>query len=245
MRSFREYYAIVKSDRDERTLMLERICTHETHFFREPKQFAFLAQRLVPEWRRLAAAGRRSRRVRCWSAGCSSGEEPYSLAMMLGAELPPESGWELEILATDLSAAVLERARRGVWPIEKADEIPADYRRRFMLKGLRSHAGLMKAGAAIRSLVRFERWNLHQERTGPGGRFDLVLCRNVLIYFDGESRQAAVNRLVDAVAPGGCLLLGHAETLNGLSDRLRSVGPAIYARPWEGAATTAGSGLPC
>ena len=231
LRSFHEYYAAVKADPEEKRHMLERMCTHETHFFREPKQFAFLEQRLIPEWKRLAAAGRRPRRVRCWSAGCSSGEEPYSLAMLLLSELPPEAGWSVEIAATDLSAAVLEKARRGVWPIAKAEEIPAGYRTRFMLRGLRKRAGFTKAGQEVRSVVRFQQLNLHDERLSLPGCFDLVLCRNVLIYFDVESRKAAVRRLVDVVAPGGCLLLGHAETLNGLSDRLHSVGPAIYARP--------------
>ena len=132
---FGGYYALVERDAAERVRMLDCICTNETHFFREPRQFEFLESRVFPEWRALAEAGRRPRHVRVWSAGCSTGEEPYSVAMAFLARFPPSSGWQIEIVATDLSTRVLERAAAAVWPVEKAGEIPAEYRKAFMLRG--------------------------------------------------------------------------------------------------------------
>ena len=231
--SFGAYYDYVVGGEDplEGTRMLERICTHETHFFREPRQFEFLEERAFPEWEKDAAAGRRSRQIRVLSAGCSTGQEPYSLAMLLLSRLPPEMGWSIEILATDLSRRALEQAESGIYRIEKAEEIPADLRKRFMLRGVRSQEGQMKAGPEIRSVVRFQRLNLNDARWPVSGRFDLILCRNVLIYFDEASRRAVIHRLVDLLAPDGYLLLGHAETLNRICDRLGAVGPTIYGRP--------------
>jgi chemotaxis protein methyltransferase CheR len=226
---FAAYYALVESDEPERLRMLDLVCTHETHFFREEKQFELLESRVLPAWMARAEAGRRPRRVRVWSAGCATGEEPYSLAMCLRARFPAESGWEIEILATDLSHRALDSARRGVWPIEKTHEIPTAYLRAFMLRGTGAQAGRMKAGPEIRSLVRFHRLNLNADPFALGGRFDLIFCRNVLIYFDVAGRTRVLTRLLDQLEPGGYLFLGQAETVTGLNVRARSVGPAVYA----------------
>ena len=226
--SFREYFDMVRSDSAELTEMIDRICTNETHFFREPKQFEFLEHRVFPEWQAAAEAGRRTRRVRVWSAGCSTGEEPYSIAMAFLSRFPPSSGWEIDILATDLSTRVLDRARAAVWPIEKAREIPSHFLSAFMLRGTGSQEGRMKAGPAVRSVVRFQRTNLNAEPFPLSGRFDLVLCRNVLIYFDASSKTRVLGRLLDHLEPHGHLLLGHAESVTGMNDRMRSVGPTVY-----------------
>ena len=227
--SLGDYYRLAEGDEEERVRMLDCICTNETHFFREPRQFAFLEQQVFPEWAARAAAGT-PRRIRVWSAACSTGEEPYSLAMTLLAHFPPSSGWTLEILASDLSTRVLDQARAGVWSIEKAREIPERYLKAFMLRGTGPQQGVMKAGLAVRSLLRFQRVNLNLDRYPVSGPFDLVFCRNVLIYFDVASKMRVVNRLLDLLAPGGYLFLGHAESLTGLSDRGRSVGPTVYVR---------------
>jgi chemotaxis protein methyltransferase CheR len=226
--SFRAYFKRVESDEAERHLMLERICTHETHFFREPQHFALLEQVLLPLVANDAAAGRRSRRVRVWSAGCSSGQEPYSLAMLLLAHLPPEDGWSHEILATDLSKRILERAEGGLWPIELAREIPERYLKRFMLRGHGSSESLMKAGPELRSIVHFQQCNLHEGSGWPKGEFDFIFCRNVLIYFDPRSKADAIDRLLDRLAPSGYFFVGHAESLNGLTGRVRSRMPTVY-----------------
>jgi chemotaxis protein methyltransferase CheR len=226
--SFSEYYDRVRTDDAERARMVERICTHETAFFREPKHFELLEQQVFPEWEAQARAGRRERTVRAWSAGCSSGEEPYSLAMSLLASFPAKAGWRIELLATDLSAAVLERARAAVWPVERASRIPTRHLKRFMLRGVGKEAGKMKAGPVLRSAVCFQQVNLRSSPLSVAGGFDLIFCRNVLIYFAPELRQQALDRLLDHLVAHGLLFLGHAETLSHAGDRVRLVMPTVY-----------------
>ena len=227
--SLRDYYELVRADEVERTHMLDCITTNETHFFRDPRLFDFLAGRAYPAWQAEAAAGRRPRRIRAWSAACSTGEEPFSLAMSLLQAFPPGLGWSIDILATDLSTRALEQARRTTWPIAKSAEIPTALLKRFMLRGTGGEAGRMKAGPEIESLVRFARLNLNDETYPALGAFDLVLCRNVLIYFDAATKARVLERLADHLAPGGLLLLGHAESVGGASNRLRTVMPSVYA----------------
>jgi chemotaxis protein methyltransferase CheR len=228
LRSYMALYRLARADAAERQRVLEAITTHETRFFREPRQFEFLEEVAAPRWRAEAAAGRRPRRLRAWSAGCSTGEEAYSLAMLLGSCLPPAAGWSVEVLATDLSERALERAREGVWPLAKADDIPAGHLETWMRRGVRGREGSMAASPALRRLIRFERANLNDERLAVAGPFDLVLCRNVLIYFRPDRRRLVVERLLARLAPGGYVLLGHAESLAEMADRVRSVGPMVY-----------------
>jgi chemotaxis protein methyltransferase CheR len=227
--SFGAYYRrVAEGGEEERTRLFNAISTNETHFFREPKQFQFLQEQILPEWSAQAAAGVRPKAIRAWSAGCSTGEEPYSLAMVLLDFFPPPAGWSIEILATDLSTRVLARARAAVWPVEKAKEIPPRYLKAFMLKGVRTEEGKMKAGPEIASVVRFERLNLNDPAYPVTGLFDLIFCRNVLIYFNTGSKARVVDRLLDHLSPNGYFFLGHAESLHGLSDRARTLGPTIY-----------------
>jgi chemotaxis protein methyltransferase CheR len=219
--SYSAYFDHVSADRDELVRMLDAICTNETHFFREPKQFEFLEQRLLPEWR---ADGKKH--VRVWSAGCSTGEEPFSVAMSLAMHLPEASS---EILASDLSTKVLQRASAGIWPIERAQEIPVTYRKTFMLKGHGAQEGNMAAKPELAAMIRFARINLHHDSWPVSGRFDLIFCRNVLIYFDAPSKRRIIDRLLDRLEPNGFLFLGHSESLNQY-DRVRAVGPTVYAQ---------------
>jgi chemotaxis protein methyltransferase CheR len=230
LESFGEYYELIERDAEERIQAFDAICTNETHFFREPRQFEFLAARVYPAWMAAAEAGERSRMIRVWSAACSSGEEPYSIAMSLLTHFPAESGWTIEIVATDLSTKILARAEAGLWPIDKSAEIPQAMLKRFMLKGVGAQEGKMKAGPEIRACVRFARLNLNDASYPVAGQFDLVFCRNVLIYFNAESKAGVIGRLLGRLAPEGILFLGHAETLNGVTDRVRSVGPTAYRR---------------
>lgn len=227
---FRDYFAHVTGDRsgDELVILLDAITTNETHFFREPRQFDYLEQVACPRWRAAAEAGLRPRRLRLWSAACSTGEEPYSLSMALLAQFPPEQGWSLDILASDLSTRALERARAGVWPLKRADSIPPEWLRRFMLRGTGPQEGKMKAGSLVRTPLSFQRINLNDETYPVRAGLDAIFCRNVLIYFDQASRALVINRLLDLLAPDGLLFLGHAESLTGLNDRVRAVAPAIY-----------------
>ena len=229
LESHEQYLRRVETDADERVLMLDAIATNETHFFREPAQFTFLKERVFPRWLEEAAEGTRPRRVRIWSAGCSTGEEPYSLAMLLVSFFP--KNWDLEIRATDLSTKALAKAGEAVWPMEKAKEIPPALLKTFMLRGTGPEEGRMKAGPDIRRLVRLERLNLADDRWKSDGSFDAILCRNVLIYFDADGKRRAVARLLDHLAPGGFFFVGHAETLSGITDRVRPVMPSVYGAP--------------
>jgi chemotaxis protein methyltransferase CheR len=231
LKSYRAYYRYVMDVQgDELTEVIDRICTHETHFFREPRHFEFLSRIVVHDWAAQAAAGFRPRQIRAWSAGCSSGEEPYSLAMVLRGQLAESAGWDIQILATDISTRILARARSGIWPIAKAREIPPEYLKRFMLKGSGRQQGNMKAAAEIGSLICFKRLNLNDENYSVPNLFDVILCRNVLIYFDPQRRVQIIERLLRHLRPGGFFLVGHSERLVGLTDKVANVLPTIYVR---------------
>lgn len=228
--SYRQYYNHVMGEcGDERIHMLDCISTNETHFFREPDHFAFLQQRVFPVWLAQAAAGKRTRRIRVWSAACSSGEEPYSIAMTMLAE-PGFVDWDIEIAASDISSRMLERAQAAIWPLAKASEIPSDFAKLFMLKGTGVQAGNIKAGPELRSIVSFHRINLNDDSCPIAGPFDLVFCRNCLIYFDSASKQRAVSKIVSRLSRDGYFFVGHAENLNTISNEVQSVAPTIYVR---------------
>jgi chemotaxis protein methyltransferase CheR len=226
--SFGAYYELVTSDANERVRMLDALATNETHFFREPRHWEYLADRHLPALKAQADAGRRPRRLRAWSAACSTGEEPYSIAMTLLAAFP--AGWDLEVIASDLSTKALDKAQRATWPIAKSEEIPPDYLKAFMLRGHGEQAGLMRAGPQARALCSFSRLNLVEAVAPAIGSFDLVFCRNVLIYFDRDSRAKVIGRLIERLAPGGLLFVGHAETLTSFTTLVRPVLPTIYQR---------------
>lgn len=230
LKSFAAYYRrIVKEgDAEERVRMLDCITTNETSFFREPRQFEFLEQKLIPAWKKAADAGQRLRLIRVWSAACATGEEPFSVAMTLLHHLPPALGWKIDILATDLSTQVLDRGRKAIWPTRKVGDIPQELMKRFMLRGRGSQEGNVKARRSLRSVIRFRHLNLHHSPYEVGARFDLILCRNVLIYFDAKSKAGVVQRLLHHLSADGYFFVGHAESLLSLSNQLRSVIPTVY-----------------
>jgi len=243
--SFADYYKhIIHGPDDERKRMLDAICTNETWFFRNEKHFELLRDELAPSWIGAARPGRRSRELRAWSAGCSTGEEPFSLAMVLHDALPD---WSIEVLASDLSNRALALAQQATWPLEKSERIPSRYLKRYMLRGTGAQAGKMKASDRIRALVRFDRVNLNESPWPVEGapRFEIVFCRNVLMYFSPSCRQRVLRRLLACLAPGGFLFLGDAEGLGEPDDRLLPVIPAVYrlrAEPREPAHAGAGVG---
>lgn len=230
LKSFRQYYDLVVNSPEERIQMLNAISTNETHFFREPQHFELLRVSIFPRWKHQAATGSRNRNIRVWSAGCSTGQEPYSLAMLLLDHFSADSGWQIEIVATDISTRALEIARKAIWPAEKAVEIPRPYLKAFMLRGIADQAGRIKAGPEIRSLIQFFRLNLNEPGYPLAGKFDLIFCRNVLIYFDLNSRERAQRRLANFLAPGGYFFVGHAETLHAMSSSLTTIVPTVYTR---------------
>ncbi len=230
--TFGSYLELVESDGsgEERAHMLDCICTNETHFFREPRQFEFLDEQVLPRWKELAAAGNMPKRIRAWSTACSTGEEPYSLAMLLRTHFPLSEGWRVEVVASDLSRKAISAAREGVWPVTSAEQIPPVYRRAYMLRGVRSAEGKMHARPELQEMIEFRRINLNDSAYPIDGAFQLIFCRNVLIYFDRQTKSAVIDRLSRHLAPGGLLFLGHAETILAGEHGLQHIGPAAYQR---------------
>ncbi|HYO75338.1 MAG TPA: protein-glutamate O-methyltransferase CheR [Thermoanaerobaculia bacterium] len=223
--TFRDYLSVIARDAAERTQMIDAICTNETRFFREPQQFTYLEQQLVPQWR-----AERREVIRVWSAACSTGEEPYSLGMTLLAHFPPSSGTRVEILATDLSTKVLSAARTAVWPLRKAEPIPPHHLREFMLRGRNAQQGNFAAGEALRSVVRFRHAKLDGALAAVTEEFDLIFCRNVLIYFRAETKEEVLRAIASRLTAGGSLFLGQAESWPSPPPGMRVVRSSVYRR---------------
>jgi chemotaxis protein methyltransferase CheR len=222
-RSFGEYYERLRrpEGREELQIAVDLLTTNETYFFREPKHFDFLTQQILPAHRRGGAP------FRVWSAACSSGEEPYSIAMSLAATLG-KNAWE--VLASDLSTRVLERARSGHYALERAQHIPREHLHAYCLKGTGEKAGTFLVRRELRERMTFLQVNLNASLPEVG-EFDVIFLRNVMIYFEMETKQQVVKRLLQKLRPGGYFLVGHSETLNGVTGELKAVSPAIYQKP--------------
>ncbi len=220
--SYGEYFQMITAANGQTELQMavDLLTTNETHFFREPKHFDFLRQRILP-------ARRPGKPLRIWSAACSSGEEPYSIAMLLDDVLR-HAPWQ--IVASDLSVRVLEKARTGLYPIERVMEIPSSYLSSYCLKGTGSQEGALLIERKLRERVQFMHYNL-TEAPPKLGEFDVIFLRNVMIYFDQDTKRQVVKRLLSLLRPGGHFLVGHSETLNGVNEDLRLVQPAVYLKP--------------
>jgi chemotaxis protein methyltransferase CheR len=220
LNSYGEYFQVLASDAGEVQLAIDLLTTNETYFFREPKHFDVLREHA------LARRGA-PQQFRAWSAACSSGEETYSIAMVLAAALPPAA---FEVLGSDISARVLERARSGHYPLSRATHIPRPLLQRFCLRGTGAQEGTLLVEPKLRAQVRFAQINL--DRALPTlGQFDVIFLRNVLIYFNAETKRRVVERLCSALRPGGYFLIGHSETLNEISTAVVSVAPSTYRKP--------------
>lgn len=230
METYGDYYKYVAKEggQQELTLMLDCICTNETRFFRETQHFEFLEDEVYPVWQEQADNGERPKCIKVWSAACSTGEEPYSLAMSLRYAFPADKGWDIQILASDLSTKALDQAREGNWPLDKSQDIPKDYLKAFMLKGVGSQDGRMTAGNKLRSMIRFMRLNLNDDEYPLERDFDMIFCRNVLIYFNQDSKGRVIDKLADHLVPGGFIFLGHAESLNHDVVRFKRAASNVY-----------------
>ena len=205
---------------------VDRLLTNETRLFREAWQFDFIEQTILPQWIERARAGGAGT-VRIWSAACSTGEEPASLAAVLAAKLGPEASLRARILATDLSNRALAAARELTFPLTRAEDVPARFSRYFERRD-----GRLRLAPHAARLIEFARENLLDMRTPPES-FDLILCRNVLIYFPRETKRRVLRHLWRSLRPGGYLFVGHAESLVGLIDGQRPVVPAVYRKTSE------------
>ena len=222
LRTYGEYFHLLQIGvhPSELQIAIDLLTTNETHFFREPKHFDFLREKIVSN-----RSPRREPRV--WSAATSSGEEAYSLAMTLSATLA-NAPWE--VLASDLSARALDRARAGHYSLARAKSIPRQLLQAHCLKGVGAQAGTFLIEPQLRSRVQFLQINL-VNTLPPIGEFEFIFLRNVMIYFDLPTKREVVARVVRHLRPGGYLIVGHAETLNGVTDALKSVMPSIYRKP--------------
>jgi chemotaxis protein methyltransferase CheR len=229
-RTFGEYLKLVDRDEsgDELVELLDAIATNHTSFFREAEHFAFLKARVVPEWQ--AQAGTAAPEpLHVWSAACSSGEEPYTLAISLLQTLPERDHGRFRILASDLSTKALRAAEAGVYRIEKVRDLPIEILRAHFEKGLGAQDGWARVQPQVKRPIEFRQINLLE--TGHVGRsFAAIFCRNVMIYFDRPAQQRVVANLEQHLKPGGYLFISHSESLNGITHGLRWVAPAVYQR---------------
>jgi chemotaxis protein methyltransferase CheR len=206
--------------------LINALTTNVTSFFRENHHFDALASYMLPEAFKRNAA---TRRIRIWSAGCSTGEEPYCLAMMAAEVLPPSQRWDLKILATDIDSDVIAQAEQGVYPLDRVTAIPEARLRRCFRQGSGAQIGNVRVREEIARLVTFRSLNLMHEwpMRGP---FDIIFCRNVMIYFDQATRERLVDRFGQILAPGGYLCIGHSESIHNATAPFKLVGKTIYRR---------------
>lgn len=218
---YAEYVRYLRQDRsgEEVAHMVDVLTTNKTSFFREPQHFDFMRRHVMPRW----VEARRP--IRIWSAGCSSGEEPYTISMVLHEAIPDLAQRDLKILATDISERVLERARQGEYTAEVLAQLPTGLERRYFTR--EGNGG--RVTGALRAPIRFARLNL-MERWPMRGRFDLIFCRNVMIYFDAATQQRLVQRFEEILKPGGYLFVGHSESLTALDHQLQYIQPAVYSK---------------
>jgi chemotaxis protein methyltransferase CheR len=208
----------------ERHNLINAITTNHTNFFREPHHFDYLSKTILPVLAEASSNGRR--RLRIWSAGCSTGEEPYTIAMTLRDHRPSLSGWDVKILATDLDTNVVAHAAEGLYDADRIESIPPAHRKRFM-NGRPDEPASMNE--ELRSLIMFAPLNL-LESWPMRGPFDVIFCRNVVIYFDKPTQRRLFDRYADMLKPDGWLFVGHSESLLNVTDRFDLVGRTIYRR---------------
>jgi chemotaxis protein methyltransferase CheR len=225
LETYDAYFQLLQSGQhpDEVQQAVDLLTTNETYFFREARHFELLREAAEAALPKLRAGSP----FRVWSAACSSGEEPYSIAMVL-ADVLGNAPWE--ITASDISTRVLQRARQGHYPMERASHVPQDYLRRFCLKGIREQAGTLLVERTLRQRVQFRQVNLNIDLTADLGAYDVVFLRNVMIYFNGDTKREVVARVASRLKPGGTFFIGHSESLHEINDTLRPVMPSVYRK---------------
>jgi chemotaxis protein methyltransferase CheR len=230
--SYEEYVQYVftpEGVRQELPQLINSVTTNKTDFFREPKHYDVLVRQVLPRVVDLNSAGLK-RKLKVWSAACSTGEEPYTLAMVLREFEETCPGFHFSILATDISTKVLEKAIAGIYGEEKIEPVPQPLRKKYLLRGKDGKRGLVRIVPELRSLVRFQRLNLMEKDYGLREAMDVIFCRNVIIYFDRPTQEKVLGRLVAHLRPGGYLFMGHSETLNGFNMPLAPIALTVYRK---------------
>ncbi|HEX2862457.1 MAG TPA: protein-glutamate O-methyltransferase [Lacunisphaera sp.] len=225
-----EYCNLLQSPQagEELSHLIDAISTNHTFFFRESAHFDFVRDRIVPEMRQRQRAEHWPRFL-AWSAACSSGEEPYSLAITLQEAMIP--GWDWHIHCTDISHRILQRANQAIYAQDVVDRMPSAVVRKYFQKGVGPQEGNFRVRAELKQRLSFAQLNLLESDPPVSEPFHVIFCRNVMIYFDRPTQEELVRRLARRLVPGGYLLVGHSESLTGINHSLEAVRPATYRRP--------------
>jgi chemotaxis protein methyltransferase CheR len=229
LKSMGDYITLVREQKtqDELTSMLDALTTNLTSFWRESQHFEYLTNALLPRWLEHAKQ-KRELRMRVWSAGCSTGEEPYGAAMLLLDELEQHK-IDIKVLATDLSTKVLETAKAGFYDIERIKHVPDEISSKYFVPEKSNGKSGYRVHPRVRSIVSFSRLNL-MDSWPMKGQFDFIFCRNVMIYFDKPTQQTLVSRYYEILRSGGVLFVGHSESLAGINHKFRHLQPTIYEK---------------
>ncbi|MGA7522491.1 MAG: CheR family methyltransferase [Acidobacteriaceae bacterium] len=221
-----DYLFADEGRREEVVPFLDVVTTNKTDFFREAGHFTFLSEQALPEM----AARAEGRPVLVWSAGCSSGEEPYTLAMVLSEYAETHPGFRFQVLATDISTQVLEKAQLGIYTAEGVEPVPPALRRKYLMRGRERSSDQVRVVPEMRRLVEFRRLNFMDTDYGLAGQADAIFCRNVIIYFDRPTQEKILQRLARQLVPQGYLFVGHSETLHDMQLPVVAIGPALYRK---------------
>lgn len=229
---FEEYGQFVFSalgQQSELVHLIDVVTTNKTDFFREPGHFAFLTEKALPT---ILDRPNHSpaKPVRIWSAGCSSGEEPYTLAMVLSEFAEEQRALRFSILASDISTRILDTARKAIYPEERTDDIAMHIKKKYLLRSRDRQRGLIRICPELRATVAFKRINFMDNDFGLSEKMDIIFCRNVVIYFDKPTQQNLMRKFHRQLRPGGYLFLGHSETLNGIDVDFKAVGSTVYVK---------------
>lgn len=232
MTSFEEYGNFVFSQQGQATELIHLIdvvTTNKTDFFREPAHFDYLVKTALPAV--VSAHGDFFRDpVRIWSAGCSTGEEPYTLAMVLSEFASGNPGFRAAITASDICTKVLQTAKTGIYPEERTDPIPLVMKKKYLTRSREKSTSLVRIAPAVRSMVSFRRINFMDDDLGISEKMDVIFCRNVIIYFDKPTQQTLMQKFYRHLKPGGYLFIGHSETLSGLDVSFTPVASTVYRK---------------
>lgn len=223
--SFNQYLGNLESDEQELIHFVNALTTNLTAFFREKHHFEFMTSDLLPK----LIKKKTNKRLRIWSAGCSSGEEPYTIAMTVGSLLPDSRGWDAKILATDLDSNMVTKASNGIYTEERVNGLSKEQMKKWVSKGRGDNSSMVKMSDKLREMITFKQLNLMHEWPMKGP-FDIIFCRNVLIYFNKETQAMLFDRYADMLAPDGHLFIGHSESMYKICDRFNLLGKTIYKK---------------
>ncbi|HBG26651.1 MAG TPA: chemotaxis protein CheR [Phycisphaerales bacterium] len=230
-RTFPEYLDYVMSDKTgvEFSILIDSLSTNLTSFFREQQHFNYMETKLLPA---IMARKRKERnfKIRGWSAGCSSGEEPYTIAIVLLEALKGQGRWDSKILATDISTSILEIAKKGIYSAERIEPVPSAQRQKYLIPHEAKGQKVFEVSSSLRELIIFNYLNLMKDWPIKA-HLDFIFCRNVMIYFDKATQSILINRFWDLLDSGGILFTGHSESLTGIEHKFKYIQPTIYMKP--------------